>query len=305
VATSAIMERFAQGRLLFDGGLGSQLIAQGLETGWPPDEWNTSRPDVVKGVHRAYVEAGAEVITTNTFGSTPGRLATHGFAGRVAELNAAGIRLAREAIAQAGTPPRRFVGFSMGPGGEMMPPVGTADPAQVRAEYDAQVGSIDKNDPPDIILIETMIDLREALIALEVAKRTGLPVSVALTYNKNPRGYFTVMGNEAADSTARLEEAGADVIAANCSIASGDMLGLAKLLRKRASLPVLCQPNAGQPGIRDGMPVYEQAPEEFCAHALELFDAGVNAVGGCCGTTPEFIRLVAEAIASRGGDARA
>ena len=291
MATPAIMDRFAEGRVLFDGGLGSQLIAQGLETGWPPDEWNLSRPDVVLDVHRAYADAGAEVITTNTFGATPGRLATHGFSEQVREINTAGVRLAREAIAAR---PGRFVGFSMGPSGEMMPPVGTADEAQVRAEYEAQVGSIAPDDPPDIILIETMIDLREALIALEVAKAAALPVSVALTYNKNPRGYFTVMGNEAAEATAQVEAAGADVIAANCSVASGDMVGLAKLLRKSTTLPVLCQPNAGAPGIRDGKPVYDQAPGEFCAHALELYDMGVNAVGGCCGTTPEFIRLVAK-----------
>jgi methionine synthase I (cobalamin-dependent) len=291
VTTPAIMQRFAEGRLLFDGGLGSQLIAQGLETGWPPDEWNLSRPDVVRDVHRAYADAGAEVITTNTFGATPGRLATHGFSEQTREINAAGVRLAREAIAGR---PGRFVGFSIGPGGEMMPPVGTATEALARAEYEAQVGSLDPGDLPDIILIETMIDLREALIALDVAKATGLPVSVALTYNKNPRGYFTVMGNEAEDSTAQLEAAGADVIAANCSVASGDMLGLARLLRKSTALPVLCQPNAGTPGIRDGKPVYDQAPEEFCAHALELYDMGVNAVGGCCGTTPGFIGLVAE-----------
>jgi len=297
-----VMERFDRGRVLFDGGLGSQFIAQGLETGWPPDEWNRSRPDVVRSVHRAYIDAGADVITTNTFGSTPARMTTHDLAGHVAEFNRAGIRRVREALEASGARDR-FVGFSMGPGGEMMPPVGTADEARVRAEYEAQVGSLDPGDLPDIILIETMIDLREALIALEVAKTTGLPVSVALTCNKNPRGYFTVMGNEAAESAAQLEAAGADVIAANCSIASGDMLGLAKLLRKQTALPLLCQPNAGAPGIRDGLPVYDQTPEEFCAHALELYDMGVNAVGGCCGTTPEFIRLVSQAIGP--GEARA
>jgi len=298
---SAIMKRFEEGRLLFDGGLGSQLIARGLKTGRPPDEWNLSRPDVVKDVHRAYIDAGAEVITTNTFGSTPSRLATHDLAGHALELNRAGVRLAREAIDESGAS-GRFVGFCVGPGGEMLPPVGTADEAQVRAAYEAQVGALDPGDLPDIILIETMIDLREALIALDVAKAAGLPVSVALTYNKTPRGYFTVMGNEAAASTTRLQAAGADVIAANCSIASAAMCGLAKLLREATVRPVLCQPNAGSPRMRDGRPVYEQPPEEFCRHALEMYDAGVNAVGGCCGTTPAFIRLVAEAI---GGGIRA
>lgn len=302
--TPAIMRRFEEGRLLFDGGLGSQLIARGLESGHPPDAWNLSRPDVVRDVHRAYIDAGADVITTNTFGSTPARLATHDLADRVQDLNRAGVRLVRDAIEQSGARDR-FVAFCIGPGGEMMPPLGTADEAQVRAGFEAQVAALDPDDLPDIILVETMIDLREALIALDVAKATGRPVSVALTCNKTPRGYFTVMGNEAAESAARLEAAGADVIAANCSIASGDMIGLATLLRGATRRPVLCQPNAGEPGIRDGRPVYEQAPEEFCRDALRMYDAGVNAVGGCCGTTPEFIHRVAEARRRGEGHTRA
>jgi len=301
------MERFAAGRLLFDGGIGSMLIGLGLPAGWPPEEWNVSHPEAVTGVHRAYLEAGADVLETNTFGATPGRLAAHGSGDNVAEYNVSGVRLAREAIAkwgqEVGRERRPFVAFSMGPGGEMMPPVGSADPAAVRNEFVQQLQSIGEGDAPDLILIETMIDLREALIALEVAKSAmDIPVAVSLTYNRNPRGFFTVMGNEASVATGQLEDAGADVIAANCSISSGDMLGLATVLRTATTLPLLCQPNAGNPGVRDGMPVYEQPPEEFAKHALELMDAGVNAVGGCCGTTPDFIRLAAGAIGPGRGD---
>jgi len=306
--SQTITERFAQGRLLFDGGMGSMLIARGLETGWPPDEWNVSHPDVVKSVHKAYLEAGADVVETNTFGSTKGRLATHGLAESVSEFNTRGVRLAREAIAESAikTNRPRFVAFSVGPTGEMLSPVGEADEAEVRAEFADQMRAVSDNDAPDLVLIETMLDLRAALVALEVSKSTlDVPVAVSLTYDRNPRGFFTVMGNEASAATKQLEAAGSDVIAANCSISSGDMLDLAKLLKDSTVLPVLCQPNAGSPRFRDGMPAYDQSPVEFAEHAVELFGLGVNAVGGCCGTTPDFIRCVSDAIGAGKGEARA
>jgi 5-methyltetrahydrofolate--homocysteine methyltransferase len=118
-------------------------------------------------------------------------------------------------------------------------------------------------------------------------------VVVTLTFNKNPRGFFTIMGDEVAPSIGRLEKAGADVVGANCTIASREMLELAPLLREATSLPVLCQPNAGSPTVKKGIPVYEQTPEDFAGDAIRLFEMGINAVGGCCGTTPEFIREVA------------
>jgi methionine synthase I (cobalamin-dependent) len=276
--------------------MGSMLIARGLETGRPPEAWNADRPDVIRSVHDAYLEAGAEVVETNTFGGTPGRLATHGLRDRVAELNQAGIRIAREAADARPPDPARFVALSMGPCGHMMPPVGSADDNDIRAEFTAQLVALDVGDV-DLVIVETMLDVREARIALEVAKHlTNCPVAVSMTYTRNRRGFFTVMGDEASAATRALEEAGADMIAANCSIASRDMLDLAALLRDSTALPVLCQPNAGQPAVRDGLPVYEQSPEEFAEHASQLFAMGIDAVGGCCGTTPEFIRLTARAM---------
>lgn len=304
MSTVTIMERFAEGHLLFDGGMGSMLIGLGLATGWPPEEWNVSRPEVIGDVHRAYLEAGADVIETNTFGSTPGRLKTHNLGNRIAELNTRGVRLAREAVAES-TPAthHRFVALSMGPSGAMLPPVGTADRAQVGAEFTEQIDALGEGELPDLVLIETMIDLREAVIALEtVRSMIDVPVAVSMTYNRNPRGFFTVMGDEATATTKHLEAAGVDVIAANCSITSHDMLDLAKLLRDTTTLPVLCQPNAGNPTLRNGVPVYDQAPQEFAEHALDMLSAGINAVGGCCGTTPDFIRCVSDAIGPREGE---
>ena len=294
-----VMERFRQGGLLFDGGMGSMLIGKGLATGWLPEEWNVSRRDDVLDVHVDYLNAGARVIETNTFGGTPARLNKHGFAERVAEFNAAGIAIARAAVdgIVSGGEDTSFVAFSMGPGGDMFPPVGKAEEGRVRDEFLAQLAGASGEHGPDMVLVETMLDVREAVIALEAVRSVlDIPIAVSMTYDRNPRGFYTIMGNEAIATTAVLEDAGVDVIAANCSISSGDMLDLARSLRESTELPLLCQPNAGKPGVRDGRPVYYQTAEEFAVDVAGMFSLGVNAVGGCCGTDPEFIRLAAAAM---------
>ena len=301
-----VLERFRDGGVLFDGGLGTMLIARGLQLGRPPEEWNREHPEIVRDVHTSYLQAGADVITTNTFGATPSRLEGYGLGERMAEINKAGVTLAEEARSpfdrgpgahparDSKTPDRspdpreRFIAFGMGPTGKMLPPVGNAEPERLRNEFTRQLRSAGSG--YDLVIIETMYDLREALIALDAAKQlTTAPVAVTLTYNKNPRGFFTIMGDEASRAARALEEAGADVVGANCSITSAEMTELGGILRESTEIPILCQPNAGKPRVKDGVPIYEQPPEDFARDAVTLFALGVNAVGGCCGTTPEFI----------------
>jgi 5-methyltetrahydrofolate--homocysteine methyltransferase len=314
---TSLMQRFHDGRLLFDGGLGTMLIAKGLRPGHPPEEWNLAHPEIVRDVHLSYLRAGAEVVTANTFGATPSRMAGYGFRDRTDEINRTGLGLAGEAVtifrnmASAEGEPRgkradqpassarradaaageRYVAMSVGPTGKMFPPVGKADEAELREEYARQFSGV--LSLCDMVLIETMYDLREALIALRAAKDvTTAPVGVTLTYAKNPRGFFTIMGDEATRATRALEDAGADVTGANCTITSAEMLALARVLRESSKGRILCQPNAGQPRLENGIPAYDQTPEDFARDALELFALGVNAVGGCCGTTPAFIQEV-------------
>ena len=162
---------------------------------------------------------------------------------------------------------------------------------KIKKDFSGMIEGIDTS--VGIVLIETMFDIREALAALDVVKRSlSALVIVTLTYDRNPRGFFTVMGNEVRDSVRVIENAGADVVGANCTLASGDMTDLARVLRESTDLPILCQPNAGQPTVRDGMPAYDQTPAEFADDVTQMFDIGINAVGGCCGTTPAFIREV-------------
>ena len=308
---TSVLERFRAGRVLFDGAMGTMLIARGLRPGRPPEEWNGEHPDIVRDVHLSYLKAGAEVVTANTFGATPSRLSSYGFGDRIDELNRLGVALAGQALfefdkqtadghacdpaSSHGAVSRlryaRFVALSVGPTGMMLPPVGKADEGGIREEFARQLSGIDSG--YDLVVIETMYDLREALIALREAKNsTAVPVAATLTYNKNPRGFFTIMGDEATRATRTVAEAGADMVGANCTITSAEMIELGRLLRGSTDLPVLCQPNAGDPRIKDGLPAYDQTPEDFARDALELFALGVNAVGGCCGTTPAFIHEV-------------
>jgi methionine synthase I (cobalamin-dependent) len=299
---NTFIERLRRGGVLFDGGMGSMLIAEGLEPGAPPEEWNVSRPDVVRGVHAAYLAAGAEVITTNTFGATPSRLTGFGLGESLSELNNAAVRLARRAADDLAELRDRYVAFSVGPTGKMLPPVGQAGEDEIEADFVAQLECLEET--IDLILGETFFDLREALLMLKAteAVKSGndvvaaAAVGVSLTLNKTPRGFFTVMGDAAVDSLAHLEAAGADFVAVNCSIDSDAMVELVESLAGRSGGPLLCQPNAGAPAVVDGRAVYTQTPQSFADDVGRMLDAGADAVGGCCGTSPEFIRLAAERL---------
>ena len=304
-----VLDRISEGRVLFDGAMGTMLIARGLSLGRPPEQWNLDHPSLVRDVHLAYVQAGAEVIGTNTFGGSPGRLASFGLGRPAGKFNTAGVLLARDAVSVVagtretvddedrdaplrGSPvPSRFVALSIGPTGKMLSPVGKTPPEEITDEIAEQV--LGTKTPYDMILLETMFDLREALLAVAAAKKhASVPVAATLTFMKNPRGFFTIMGDEPSIAMRKLEAVGADVVGANCTIASAEMIELARKIRESTDLPLLCQPNAGKPRVKDGLPVYDQTPAEFARDALALFAAGINAVGGCCGTTPQFIREV-------------
>ena len=289
---TAACQRFANGGLILDGGLGSMLIARGLPPGTAPESWNLENPGAVRDIHAAYLASGSMVVSTNTFGGTPSRLAAHGLSGQVVTVNAAGVRLAREAVLEheknTNTGQPRLVALSLGPTGQMLPPLGHATEDRIKGEFAAQISGIDGGF--DVVLIETIFDLREGLLALEAVKAAlRQPVAVSLTYDRKPRGFFTSMGNDVRTACRRLEDAGADIIGANCSISSDDMVALAAELRASTSLPVLCQPNAGNPVMKGGVAAYEQTAGSFADDAVRMFELGVNAVGGCCGTTPAFI----------------
>jgi methionine synthase I (cobalamin-dependent) len=278
--------------VLFDGAMGTELMARGLDRGAAPEIWNVARPDAVREVHAAYFAAGADVVSTNSFGGTSIRLAAHGLEARAFELNRAAARLARETA-----PVGRFVAGSMGPTGLFLAPQGTATEDEFVAAYAEQARGL-ADGGVDLFIIETQYDLREALAALKGAQSVSrLPVFVTLTFSAFPRGYFTIMGDAAARSAAAAEKAGAAAVGANCNLTPEQMVGCVGAIRAATSLPVVAQANAGQPlPAADGTVRYSHSPEDFVRFVPAIVAAGAGFVGGCCGTNPATIRAMARAI---------
>jgi methionine synthase I (cobalamin-dependent) len=289
----AIKERV----LLFDGGMGSMLIAAGLVDGEAPEMWNLSRPEVLAGVHRKYLEAGADVIQTNTFGGSPLKLASSCRAGvpDMTELNLAAVDIARKAIDEftGGEGGRDvFLAGDIGPSGKFFPPMGLLTAEAARESFREQAQALDMGGV-DLFLIETMYDIREAAEAIRAVREVcGKPVVCELTMDRKKKGYFTIVGDSPEKAAEILLDEGADVIGANCSITSGEMIDLAAEFRKATDAPLLFQPNAGMPEMTEGTAVYRQDPEDFADDMIKMIDAGADAVGGCCGTTPDFISAI-------------
>jgi len=279
--------------VLLDGGMGSSLISRGLASGQCPERWNLERPDEIRAVHATFLQAGCDLIQTNTFGGHPAVLAKHGLDVEMEQINRAGARLAREVAGEG-----KLVAGNLGPSGILLPPLGDAEPEAVQDGFARQAAALAEGGV-DSISVETMMDLEEAVLALRGAlSATNLPVTVCLTFDKKKRGFFTMMGNRPEQCVARLAEEGAAAVGANCSIGSDAMLELCAQLVETASLPVILKPNAGLPELLDGRPIYRQDPVEFAAHMAEAVRAGARAVGGCCGTDARFIAALRTALGS-------
>jgi len=284
--TSDILSLAAERVVVFDGAMGTMLLASGLPTGGTPELWNLEQPGIVENIHRQYYDAGSDVVHTNTFGGTSLKLADKGHEDKAEQVNAAAVKIAKNAC-----PEGRFVAGDIGPTGRMLPPVGTASVEELEEAFYQQAKVLVQAEA-DLISIETMFSLEESLAAVRSAKKAGdCPVVAAVTYNKTPNGFFTMMGESVAQSAEAFGNAGVDVFASNCTLGSGDMLELVKDMKAATSLPVLIQPNAGKPVADDDGPTrYEQTAPEFAQDIKRLVDAGADMVGGCCGTNAEFIR---------------
>jgi methionine synthase I (cobalamin-dependent) len=253
-------------------------------------------------IHTKYLEAGADVIQTNTFGATSIKLksACRGEAPDSRALNRKAAELARKAIDDFGAKGRYLAG-DIGPTGEFFPPMGTLTAEAAHEAFLEQARGLEEGDV-DIFLIETMYDVREAVEAIRAVREVSdKPIVCELTMDRKKKGYFTIVGDSPEKQVEVLLAEGADVIGANCSIASGDMIDLAGQLRLLTDAPLLFQPNAGLPALEDGRAVYGQEPDQFADDMMKMIDAGANAVGGCCGTTPDFIRAVRARLDKRLG----
>ncbi len=277
---------------LLDGAMGTELFRAGLPPGHCPEAWNLEQPEKVAAIHRAYYEAGSKAVLTNSFGGNAVKLSQYGFQGKTYELNFQAAKIARSVC-----PPGCFVGGSIGPTGKFLQPVGELTEDRLYEAFMPQAEGLAAGGV-DFFLIETQYDLREALAALKaVREATSVQVWVTMTFNLTKRGYFTIMGVSPEAFVRAMEENAVEALGANCTLGPADMVELIKQMRRLTSRPLIAQPNAGQPRLKeDGSASYEQGPEEFVRHLPGLIEAGARIVGGCCGTSPAHIEKMAEII---------
>lgn len=281
--------------LACDGATGTQLQVLGLQPGECGLRWNVDEPDRVRAVHQRYLDAGASLLTTNTFSGTTLALSAHGLEARASELNRAGATLARSVAGE-----RAFVLGDIGPFGGLLEPYGETPPEVAEAAFRAQAAALIEGGA-DAILVETMSDPSEAGLAITAAHAAGAAFVIAtFTFQRAPAGFRTMMGSDVA--TALHAASLADVVGANCGteLSLADYTQLAtKLVAASGGRAVIVQPNAGSPVLEHGSVMYRTGPDEFGSAAEHYLDAGVRIVGGCCGTGPAHIAALAGAVARR------
>jgi len=294
VRREELSQRLARAPLLLDGGMGSLLIAAGLDAGRAPEHWVLDHPERITDAHRRYLDAGADVIQAVTFGANPTKLSSAGLPDRARDVNLEAVRLARDAVGDGDA----LVSGNVGPTSRFFPPMGDATAEQLDRAFSEQVDWL-AGAGVDLITIETMYDLREARAAVRAAARSGLPVLASMTFEVRPRGFFTIMGDRLVPSLATLGEDGADVVGFNCSAVSTQMLPMVEEAVAGLELPVMVQPNAGQPRATLEGVVYDADPDEFVVDLTRMVELGARVVGGCCGTDPEFIARARRALDAR------
>ena len=273
------------GPIITDGAWGTQLQALGLSSGECPDAWNLTHPDLVERVASMYVEAGSKVILTNTFRSNRIALESYGLAAKTQELNKAGVSISRKA---AGTRAKVFA--SMGPSGKILMS-GDVTEEELASAFAEQAQALAAAGA-DAIVIETMSDLAEAKLAVAASRATGLTVVASMVFDSGKDHDRTMMGATPEQVASELVAAGADVIGANCGLGIEGYIPICKRLRAATDRPIWIKPNAGLPELINGKIIYNTTPEHFADQTRHLRDAGATFIGGCCGTSPAFIRSV-------------
>jgi 5-methyltetrahydrofolate--homocysteine methyltransferase len=279
-----------QGNLLVsDGAMGTMLQSMGLQAGQSPETWNLTHPEEVQQVHRAYLEAGAQLLTTNTFGGNRLRLMAHNVNGHelLKEINRRAVELAREVAGDSAA-----VIASVGPTGELMEPLGDLSEEQAYEVFSEQMAALQEGGA-DTVILETFMALEEIVVALRAAKSLGLKVIASMSFAANQR---TMMGVTPEQAAITLAQEGAQVVGANCSTGAQEMVPVIRRMRAAVSVPLIAQPNAGMPVLQGGRAVYTQKPEEMAEFAPQFAEAGAKIIGSCCGSTPEFTRAIVAAL---------
>jgi 5-methyltetrahydrofolate--homocysteine methyltransferase len=282
---SKFFEKLSKTVLLVDGAMGTQLQAKGLAVGEASERWNLEHPESVLQIHQDYVQAGADIILTNSFGGSRFKLADHHLDEKVTEINRIAAEIARKA---AGI--KVFVAASIGPTGQFLEPLGTVTEAEMIQVFEEQIGALLAGGV-DLLCIETMSDVAEAGCAVKAAKNISqVPVIASMTYQKGKAGYRTMMGQDIPTCVASLAGAGVDVLATNCGYGIDQMIEIVQEMRANSTLPIMAEPNAGLPELIQERTVYNETAVMMASKLIKLILAGARIIGGCCGTSPEYIQ---------------
>jgi 5-methyltetrahydrofolate--homocysteine methyltransferase len=282
--------------LLADGAMGTQLMLAGLEQGGCGENWNVAHPERVLAIQRKYADAGADCILTNTFGGCRIMLNRHGNAGRVAEINRAGVEIARRAFGDR----NGYVIGDIGPFGGLLQPYGDFAEEDVRAAFVEQARALVQAGA-DAVIVETQTSLEELQIGIEAAREAGAGCIIgSMAYDVTLDGstFRTMMGIDPERAAEFMQEHGADIVALNCGTGMDMERARQAVLRYRTvtDLPLIVQPNAGQPKLVNMKVVYDEPPEQMVTGVVPLLEAGANIVGACCGSTPDHIAAFRQAI---------
>jgi methionine synthase I (cobalamin-dependent) len=282
---------------LADGAMGTMLFASGLQFGDPPEIWNLTQPDVIRRIHRGYLDAGSRIILTNTFGGNRLRLSLHGNDRRVAELNQmAALLLRAEVDAVEG---QALVAGDIGPSGSIMMPIGNLDFDEAVDVFAEQAAALVAGGV-DLIWIETMSDLEEIHAAITGVRQVAPAIPLITTMTFDTRGH-TMMGVKPERAVHALAEWGADAIGGNCGNGPDELIPvIAKMRAAEPDVVLVGKSNAGMPELVDMKAVYRAAPEMMATYALDIRDAGASIIGACCGSTPAHLAAMAEALGGRG-----
>ena len=289
---TAVLDKLRSGEVLVsDGATGTFLQQNGLEPGGDPEEFNMSHPEVVRRMAKEYFDAGSDIVLTNSFGGTVFRQSHYGYGNKVREFNTLAAQHARS---QA--PNDRFVFGSVGPTGEFLEPLGTVKESEMYQAFKTQVTALEEGGA-DGVVIETMTAMEEAELAIRATKEnTSLVIAATMTFDKGPKGYFTMMGITPEKAAQGLSEAGADIVGTNCGNGIDNMLEITQRMRQSTNKPLLVHSNAGIPGMVKGEIICPESPEFLAERFMKLKDVGANIIGGCCGTSPDHIKALCKAL---------
>ena len=291
----SIFDRLKTGEVLVsDGAMGTMLFQRGLKPGECPEFFNLTHPEILEEIASLYFQAGADIIQTNTFGGSPLKLSNYQLETKTTEINQIAVSIVKKIVGE-----RAYISGSCGPSGEMLVPYGNIENEIMYNSFREQILAL-INTGVDLICIETMTDLQEAMLAVKAAKSVSLtiPVMATMTFEKIPKGFYTIMGVSIEKAVDGLTQSGADIVGSNCGHGIDNMIDIAKQIKRLTDKPIIIQSNAGLPVSKNNELVYSESPTYFAEKTVQLIEAGVSIIGGCCGTTPDHVREIRRTVDS-------